>query len=98
MLLRGLILFPILFCVAACGFQPRDTGAPQRVAQDQSGNVYAFGQIEQVQGTRFFTVPILRVEGATESGSFSKVYRGNEEHNRLVVDSTSGQSRKVLPD
>lgn len=98
MLLRGSILFPITLCVAACGFQPRDTGEPQRVAQDKAGNVYIFGDVERVEGTRFFTVPILRMEGSTDSGSFSKTYRGREEHNRLIVDGTTGQSRRVLPD
>ncbi|HEV8408661.1 MAG TPA: hypothetical protein VGQ34_12080, partial [Sphingomicrobium sp.] len=84
--------------MGACGYQARDDGQPQRVAQDQSGNVYIFGSVEQVQGTRFFTVPILRVEGATESGSFSKTYRGDEEQNRLIVDGATGQSRRILPD
>jgi hypothetical protein len=60
--------------------------------------VYTFGQINQVSGTRYFTVPILRVEGTGDGGSFSSGGRGNEEHNRLIVDSMTGRSRAVLPD
>ena len=98
MFVRGPMLFLIISSVAACDYQPADNGQPQRVAQDRSGNVYTFGDVEQVRGTRFFTVPILRVEGSTDSGTFSKTYRGSEEHNRLIVDASTGQSRRVLPD
>src|SRR5207253_352099 len=53
-----------------------------------------FGDIDQVEGTRFFTIPIVRVEHGG-SGSFSR-YAGDE-RNRLIVDSTTGASRRVLP-
>jgi hypothetical protein len=91
-------LLLIVAALAGCEFQAPDTGQPQRIAQDRSGNVYTFGDVDQVQGTRFFTVPIVRVEGTTDSGSLSKTYRGVEEHNRLIVDAARGQSRRVLPD
>jgi hypothetical protein len=88
-------LFSLLLSCAACGYQPRDRGQPDQIAKDRSGAALTFGGIDPVAGTRFFTIPIVRVEHGG-SGSFSN-YAGGDERNRLIVDSTTGASRRVLP-
>ena len=90
------ILIGIPLLIAACNYEPRDDGQPDHVGRDRSGADLTFGGINQVKGTRFFTVPIVGVEHGS-SGSFSKRYAGGDERNRLIVDSTTGASRKVLP-
>jgi hypothetical protein len=94
MVVRALAVLLLLSC-AACGFHPRDRGQPNQIARDRSGAALTFGDIDQVEGTRFFTVPIVRTEHES-SGSFSS-YAGSDERNRLIVDSTTGASRRVLP-
>jgi hypothetical protein len=93
-MMRCALVVLVLMTVAACGYERRDRGEPQQIAHDKSGAALTFGHIEQVDGTRFFTVPIVRVEHA-RSGSFSK-YAGSDERNRLIVDSKTGASRRVL--
>jgi hypothetical protein len=97
MLLFRSTIRPICLLLCTCDFQPRDTGRPARVAQDRSGNVYTFGDVNQVEATRFFTIPILRADPDKAEGSFSGSYRGEDQRNRLIVDSVSGTSRRVLP-
>src|SRR5262245_53975883 len=82
--------------IGACQFEPRDNGQPDQVGRDRTGAHLTFGGIDQVKGTRFFTIPIVRVENGS-SGSFTKRYASGDERNRLIVDSTTGASRKVLP-
>jgi len=89
-----LICLPLM--VAACHYEPRDNGQPDHVGRDRTGADLTFGDIDQVEGTRFFTIPIVRVENGS-SGSFTKRYAGGDERNRLIVDSATGASRKVLP-
>ena len=90
------IALSIFLACTACGYEPRDNGQPDQVGHDRTGAALTYGGIDQVKGTRFFTVPIVRVEHGS-SGSFSKRYAGSDERNRLIVDSTTGASRKVLP-
>lgn len=96
MIFRWFVLSALLVC-SACGYQRRDTGQPQQIAHDKSGAALTFGDIDKVEGTRFFTIPILRGDGSKGGGSFSGSYRGSDERNRLIVDSATGASRKVLP-
>ena len=93
-MLSRAFLFALLLSCAACGYHPRDRGQTDQIAKDRSGAALTFGDINQVEGTRFFTVPIIRVEHGG-SGSFS-TYAGGDERNRLIVDSTNGASRCVL--
>src|SRR3954447_97645 len=96
MIVRPMALSLLLTC-AACGYHPTDRGEPGQIAHDRSGAALTFGGVEQVEGTRFFTVPIVRSGDRNPyGGSFSK-YAGTDERNRLDVDSTSGASRRVLP-
>ena len=90
---------PILFLMSlsACGYERRDDGQPQQIARDKSGVTLTFGNIDKVEGTRFFTIPILRGDGGNGGGSFSGPYRGSDERNRLIVDGSTGVSRRVLP-
>jgi len=94
---RSFLLLLTLPTLCACNFQPRDMGQPQQVAKDRAGNTYTFGDIDQVQGTRFFTIPILRTNEDRAEGTFSSSYRGDDERNRLIIDSATGASRRVLP-
>jgi hypothetical protein len=94
MVVRALVV-ALLLSSTACGFHPRDRGQPTKIARDRSGAALTFGDIDQVEGTRFFTVPIVRTEHENR-GSFSS-YAGSDERNRLIVDSTTGASRRVLP-
>jgi hypothetical protein len=89
------ILF--LMSLSACGSDRRDNGQPQQIARDKSGATLTFGSIDKVEGTRFFTLPILRGDSGNGGGSFSGPYRGSDERNRLIVDSSTGISRRVLP-
>ena len=95
MIIRA-VAFALLVSCAACDYEPPDRGQPQRVGQDRTGAALAFGNIERVEGTRFFTIPIVRADRRGGYGSFSK-YGGDDQRNRLIVDSTTGASRKVLP-
>jgi hypothetical protein len=51
-----------------------------------------------VEGTRFFTLPIVRGHRKTKGGFISGSYGNIDELNRLIVDSSDGTSRRVLPD
>ena len=93
-MMRFVLTVLVVISICACGYEPPDDGQPQQIAHDKSGAALTFGHIEQVEGTRFFTVPIVRVENG-RSGSLSK-YAGTDERNRLIVDSKSGASRRVL--
>jgi hypothetical protein len=83
--------------LCACTFHMPDRGQPQQVVKDRAGNIYTFGDVDQVAGTRFFTVPILRSNGNDDGGAFSSDGRGDDQRNRLIVDSSTGASRRVLP-
>ena len=96
MMVRTVALTFLLLVSPGCGYQPRDNGQPDQVGHDRTGAALTYGGIDQVEGTRFFTIPIVRVEHGA-SGSFSKSYAGSDERNRLIVDSKTGASRKVLP-
>jgi hypothetical protein len=98
MALRPIAFLLVCVALAGCNFQPPDRGEPQKIAEDKSGNAYTFGDVQQVEGTRFFTMPIILSNRDHASGSFSGSYTGNDERNRLIVDSASGRARKVLPD
>ena len=90
------VAFSVLLTCAACGYHPRDRDEPRLVGHDQAGAALTFGDIDHVEGTRFFTLPIVRIERESSGGSFSK-YAGGDERNRLIVDSTTGDIRRVLP-
>ncbi|HEX6742449.1 MAG TPA: hypothetical protein VF079_11725 [Sphingomicrobium sp.] len=92
--MRTALAILCLTAVSACGGN-YDDGRPERVAQDESGAVLTFGNIEGIGKTRFFTIPIVREGGGSDSFSGG---RGNDERNRLIVDGTSGDSRRILPD
>jgi len=95
MLIRTIAISLVLVC-AGCDYQPVDRGQPDQIAHDRSGAALTFGDIDQVDGTRFFTIPIVRIEHGG-SDSFSGSYRGGDERNRLIVDGTTGATRRVLP-
>jgi len=90
------VLVTLALLIGGCHFEPRDNGQPDHVGRDRTGADLTFGGVDQVKGTRFFTIPIVRVENGS-SGSFTKRYAGGDERNRLIVDSTTGASRRVLP-
>lgn len=97
-----MVRWTILFTAAAatlgaCGYEAPDRGKPEQIVRDRSGAALTFGDVNQVEGTRFFTVPIVRVEHAGSDGYFTKGYAGGDERNRLIVDSTTGANRRVLP-
>ena len=96
-MLRWSIPLLAAIVVGACDFDAPDGGKPDQIAHDRSGAALTFGDIDQLEGTRFFTVPIVRVEHGESGGSFTKAYAGGDERNRLIVDSTTGVSRRVLP-
>jgi len=96
MKLRGSIALLLAFALVACEYERRENGQPDQVGHDRTGAALTFGTVGQVRGTRFFTIPIVRIEHGA-SGSFTKSYAGNDERNRLIVDGTTGASRKVLP-
>ena len=87
------VAFSVLLTCAACGYHPRDRDEPRLVGHDQAGAALTFGDIDHVEGTRFFTLPIVRIERESSGGSFSK-YAGGDERNRLIVDSTTGDIRR----
>ena len=89
-------LIVLLLLSGSCGYERRDNGQPDQIGRDRTGADLTFGGVDQVKGTRFFTIPIVRVENGS-SGSFTKRYAGGDERNRLIVDSTTGASRKLLP-
>jgi hypothetical protein len=96
MKLHGLIAPLLALTLAGCEYERRENGQPDQVGHDRTGAALTFGTVSQVQGTRFFTIPIVRMEHGA-SGSFTKSYAGSDERNRLIVDSATGASRKVLP-
>lgn len=77
----------------ACGVGEFDDGTPQEVAKDQSGARVRLGKITTVEGTALVTVPVLL--GSNGGGSYS--YSRNDIRNRLIVNSETGESRRVLP-
>ncbi|MEO5774227.1 MAG: hypothetical protein ABIQ32_08940 [Sphingomicrobium sp.] len=87
----------VALILAGCSFDPQDDGRPQQVTKSQSGVALSFGNVEMIKGTRFFTIPIRRaVNDGKSYGSFSGDF--GEERNRLIVDSSTGENRRVLPD
>ena len=96
-MLRWTMPFLAAVILNACDYDAPDRGKPDQIAHDRSGAALTFGDIDQVEGTRFFTVPIVRVEHGESGGSFTRGYAGGDERNRLIVDSTTGASRRVLP-
>ena len=96
--MKHAILLSMFLALSSCDYQPRDDGRPREVGQDQSGSALAFGSLEKVEGTRFFTLPIVRADRKTKGGFSSGSYGSIDELNRLIVDSADGTSRRVLPD
>ena len=66
--------------------------------QVRNGETFGFGEIEKVRGSVYFTLPIIASRKEISGGSFSKGYDPGDVRNRLIVDSVSGESRKILPD
>jgi hypothetical protein len=91
----SLIAFAALM-TSSCGYQAPDNGQPGAIAHDKSGAALRFAGVDRVQGTRFFTLPI--VSGTRNPDSYSIFGSGSDERNRLIVDSATGASRRVLPD
>jgi hypothetical protein len=94
--MKKAILLSLLLVLSSCGYRPSDDGRPRQIGKDESGAALRFGSIEQVEGTRFFTLPIVRSDRRGED-SFSSGYGSLAERNRLIVDSINGTSRRVLP-
>ncbi len=86
-----------LLLLPACGSDGYDIQRDGRpVEQVRDGETFGFGSIEQVRGTRFFTLPIIAARGGGSKSSFSS-YDPEDVRNRIIVDSVRGESRKILP-
>lgn len=97
-MVRRWTLLLLATALCSCNFHAPDRGQPEQIAKDRAGNTYTFGEVDLVEGTRFFTIPILRTNGNGGGGSYSSGGPNQDERNRLIVDSTTGASRQVLPD
>jgi len=95
---RTLTLAASMMLLAACG---RDGSDEQRkgreIEQVRNGETFGFGSIEKVSGTVYFTLPIIAAREKQSVASYSKGYDPEDVRNRLIVDSVSGEGRKILP-
>ncbi len=85
----------IAISVGACGVGEFDDGTPREVAKDESGARVRLGEITTVEGTTLVTVPVML---GSESGGGSYSYSSNDIRNKLIINSATGESRRVLPD
>jgi len=84
-----------LLLLAGCDSQHDDDRPKRAVGADPSA-VLTFGPITEVEGTPFFTMPIVR-KGGRGADSYGGSDSGTDERNRLIIDSRTGASRRVLP-
>ncbi|MEN3747129.1 hypothetical protein TPR58_08115 [Sphingomonas sp. HF-S3] len=90
----------IFLAVTVLGWEHRERreAAPVQAGADAT-EIFSVGAITPLRGTRFDEIVIARGD-AGDGGSASYSSRGKEadERNVILLDSTSGTSRKLLPD
>jgi hypothetical protein len=76
--------------LTACGESREPIPPPQ--TPEGRGEKFTFGEVSTVEGTPFVTIPLL--DGRRETSYDNE----GAERNRLILDTRSGASRRVLPD
>lgn len=95
-MMRQAAWISLLVLLAGCNRTPVDEGRAQKPVADQKDRSLTLGDAQAIEATPFVTIP-MRIEGSDDSYSL-KGGNMSEERNRIILDTRTGQSRKLLPD
>jgi hypothetical protein len=88
------ISFCMLVSLASCGSKQQDDGTSRKVAHDTVGLTLRLGEVSRVENSPFVTIGIEA--GDDNAGSYTK--SSVSVRNRLIIDTRTGDSRRLLPD
>ncbi|MBR0552658.1 hypothetical protein [Stakelama marina] len=87
----------IYVALQVVSFERSQQRKPAKVTTEKTEETYAVADVRDIPGTRFAEIAIATADSVSDSGSYSSRKGDIDQRNVLLLDKTSGESRKLLP-